>query len=146
LKALARRIVRVARSPRCREYAARAVTAVLLLLPIALLTLDHHGAERLPSHTHATPASQQVPKHLHGFEVAHLDSPGHTAAPSEAPAIVPPEPAAVLVLSSVQGLGLPLARPLLLVADARKRAAPSTDTLVDQTTLAPPTRPPTAVS
>jgi hypothetical protein len=142
----ARRILRAARSPRYRGYAARAVTAMLLLLPLALLTLDHHGAERLPSHTHAVPAGQQVPKHLHGFEVAHVDAPGHTATVPEAPAVVPPEPAAVLVLSFVQGLGVPLARPILLAAYAQERAAPSTDLLADQTTLDPPTRPPTVVS
>jgi hypothetical protein len=119
--------------------------ALLLLSPGLLLTLDHHGAERLPMHAHAALAGEKVPAHLHGFEVAHMDGPGGTAAAPDAPAVVASEPAAVLVLSSVQGLGMPLARPLLLATDARGRADVPAHLLVDQIALNPPTRPPTVV-
>lgn len=48
-----------------------ALIGSLLYLPF-LLALDHHGAERIPTHQHLS-ADGHVPPHVHGFEVPHVD-------------------------------------------------------------------------
>src|SRR5438067_13639546 len=94
LKALARRVLRAARSPRCREDVARAAMVIVLLTPILLLAADHHGAERLPTHAHAAPAGRTVSAHLHSFEMPHVDG-VHTPVSVGAPVVVAPQPVAV---------------------------------------------------
>ena len=55
-----------------------AIAAAVLVLPSIGPLLDHHYAERLPSHTHNYPGDE-MPTHVHSYEVpSHLDHPGLT--------------------------------------------------------------------
>ncbi|MEA2640826.1 MAG: hypothetical protein QOF51_2220 [Chloroflexota bacterium] len=42
-----------------------------LLYPSVLLAVDHHGAERIPTHEHPA-VDGVIPTHVHGFEVPHI--------------------------------------------------------------------------
>jgi hypothetical protein len=145
MRAQARWVLHLVRSPRCREYAVRAITAVLLLGPILLLALDHHGAERIPTHSHVEPLAQAAPPHVHGFEVRHVDTPVRNVEPPATPSVVAPEPAAVLVLSFAQVLGMPLDRAPIVMTSGPQDTARQRAVLADQTTADPPTPPPTAL-
>jgi hypothetical protein len=55
-----------------RRWAARGFFILVLLLPTLLPAIDHHGVERLPTHTHLIPeGTTETPPHVHGFEVLH---------------------------------------------------------------------------
>src|SRR3954453_1516119 len=101
-----RSLVGLLRSPRSRQQLAQVWAALTLLGPVLLLAFDHHGAERLPNHVHLTAAGQSVPGPLHGFQVPHVDRRGENASPSDETAIVAAAPAAVLVLTLAQTVGL----------------------------------------
>src|SRR5690242_6442265 len=97
-----RRLARWAASPRCRRWLANTLAALVVVFPMLVVSLDHHGAERIASHQHANSVGETPPAHLHGFQVAHVHDAGASKAHTTAPAIAAAEPVALMVLSLAQ--------------------------------------------
>jgi hypothetical protein len=136
-----RRLARRATSRTYRRWAANIAAALLVLFPVLVVSLDHHGAERIATHQHLSD-SAEVPPHVHGFEMAHLHGPAAVPASSTMPAIAAPEPVALMVISLAQD-----ATVRLQAVTAPGDAQPYWNTLLDpllraQTALTPPTPPP----
>ncbi|MBI4213715.1 MAG: hypothetical protein HY534_05330 [Chloroflexi bacterium] len=54
------------------------------VLTYALAGLDHHAAERIPTHLHLGEAGQGAPQHTHGFDRAHQHDHAFAAAAGSA--------------------------------------------------------------
>jgi len=120
---------------------------VALLYVSVLLALDHHAAERIPTHEHIVTEGSSTPPHIHGFEVAHTHVHGVALRGSGAATQISGQSilvllayvamAAVAFLAELPGnlRDLPALRPRIL-----------RDHLVAQLAPAPPTPPPPFVS
>src|SRR4051812_10441263 len=70
-------LVRWLKRAETHRLMANALVIGALLTSLFVMALDHHGAERIPSHTHLTMDGASVTPHVHGFERAHNhDRPG----------------------------------------------------------------------
>jgi hypothetical protein len=120
----------------------RLLLAFALLTPILLVAIDHHGAERIATHAHLSPVGENVPPHVHGYEVPHTHG-APSANPEVAPLIVPAVPTVVVALALAQVSSLPISRPVTLkVVEPWDRILVPADLTGDQAAFDPPTPPP----
>ena len=141
-----RRLARWAASPPCRRWLGNTAAAFVVLFPILIVSLDHHGAERIASHQHASSTGESVPSHLHGFQVAHVHDTGMPKAHTTAPAIAVAEPIALMVLSLAQDAAMRLDGALNPGNVASYTLVVPARSLIEQTAIAPPTPPPDAAA
>ena len=64
-----------------REVLRGSVVLLVLLFPALIAQFDHHAAERIPVHAHATLGGEPVGWHVHSFEVPHQHGPQTEPAP-----------------------------------------------------------------
>jgi hypothetical protein len=127
-----------------RRWLAHLAAMWIIVFPIVVIALDHHGAERIPGHEHLTPFGETPPAHLHGFEVAHVHGPAVTTAPATTPALATAQPIVLTILSFLQDAALrPNGAPSPMVG-VLQTGVPSAAALTAQTAPTPPTPPPDA--
>jgi hypothetical protein len=125
------------------RWISRIVIALALLWPVVLVALDHHGAERIPEHEHVLPIGGTVTGHLHGFELPHTHVPAVAGAAPTTPTVAPPQASALIAMTLLEYIGLPLLAVVVALAGARRIRPPRRLALLHQITLGPPTPPPT---
>ena len=127
-----------------RGYIFRAAVAAATLFPLLVVSLDHHGAEHLGTHSHPG-LSGEVP-HLHEYQIPH--SHGSAAQPpsADSPQIVAAVPVVGVALGLTVDAGLPLIGTMIFAAIRLQSRAVSARTVLSQMSLAPATQPPIAVA
>ena len=123
------------------RWISRLTLVLALLWPLALVALDHFGAERVPGHEHPAQIGEPIPAHLHGFQLTHGHAQWPVAAPG--PAFVPPQTAAAMAVSGLQYVGIPILAVVVMLGGLRRIGAPVQLSRGDQITMGPPTPPPT---
>lgn len=133
-----------------RELLRGSAAFVLLLFPTMLLAVDHHGAERIPTHEHVVALGELTPAHVHPFERVHGHEHAEASAggdvvvrgPGVGGALSTPVPAplqsALLMLTAAPAVPWLLA----LAAPARGARSPSSGHRPHERLEAPPTHPP----
>jgi len=81
-------LVRLLHRTDTQRLLAHVLVIGVLLTSMFVVALDHHGAERIPNHTHLTMDGAAVSPHLHGFERAHLHDHPATSADASPVALV----------------------------------------------------------
>jgi hypothetical protein len=117
-------------------------TLVLSLLStFILISVDHHGAERIPTHQHGWGGVDVAIQHVHGFELAHRHEAG--VAPSTAPTAWFSSVSLDLQVTSVVALTALLALAWGLLRHPRAPFHVLTNSMDPQFKLRPPVPPPT---
>jgi len=116
-----------------------------LLTGLLVVALDHHGAERIPSHTHLTISGVPVPSHLHGFESVHRHDHPITSVDASSVALYHVDAATDSTTSFVSfGLSVLALALLAAVMSGTSRLRSSADLMRAQLTIRPLVHPPSA--
>jgi hypothetical protein len=131
--------------------------AFALLWPMLLLAVDHHGAERIPTHKHIDPLGEPAVEHAHGFTLGHVHQtaePGVTVPPA-APSFTSrvtvriaelAAPSLAILATWLLGTSsLPLLALMLVLAARPRELLPLHRQRLGQTIPAPPTPPPVGI-
>src|SRR5438094_123674 len=89
-----------------REVARGSAASLLVLFPMLISSIDHHGIERMPLHLHFVSGGGPVPSHTHGFETPHHHGSGETTPAQPAVETQWPTAEAALAPSSMMAIGL----------------------------------------
>ena len=127
------------------RWLACSLVAVALAFPIVFSVLDHHAAERIPTHGHLAALGEVAQVHLHQFEAPHVHgSPAGITTDGDDFAVYSAASGPSLVLYLVIALALPLFSPGLAPMVARGWPPAGRGPGRGQISARPPTPPPTS--